>query len=244
MTPGSHHMIVYTSQDELRPEGTIDDASCGMGASFPFPSWLYSAQTSEAAIQLPGDDGAGKPLGMEVLANQPAFVQMHYLNATDAPIDAHVTLRAYALDAGREFTKTAAYVTYYGNIDIPAQAVNHVEPANLRDTTCSVPAGSKFWLMSTHAHKQAVKTRVLDGTTSVFESTDWEHPEPALWTGTAESPFYSFASGKLSYECTYTNPTNRAISTGDSAATDEMCMASGYYFPATSPKFCYNNQAL
>jgi len=28
---------------------------------------------------------------------------------------------------------------------------------------------------------------------------------------------------------------------GPSAATNEMCMATGYYFPATKPLLCLNN---
>ena len=71
----------------------------------------------------------------------------------------------------------------------------------------------------------------------VFESADWEHPGAKEM----DSPFYSFQSGKLTYECTYDNASNRTITTGESAATDEMCMASGYYFPSNTPKFCFNN---
>jgi hypothetical protein len=96
--------------------------------------------------------------------------------------------------------------------------------------------------MSTHAHKQAVHTEVRDGmptsTNVVFASDEWEHPGAKAWM---TSPFYTFASGKLTYECTYNNPTNRTITTGDSAQTDEMCMATGYYFPATKATICYNN---
>ena len=63
----------------------------------------------------------------------------------------------------------------------------------------------------------------------VFDGHDWEHPRRRrAWA----APFYRFASGKLTYECTYDNPTTNEIKTGDSAATDEMCMATGYYFPA------------
>jgi hypothetical protein len=38
----------------------------------------------------------------------------------------------------------------------------------------------------------------------------------------------------------FNSSTTRTITTGDSAQTDEMCMASGYFFPATKPVFCYN----
>ena len=72
-----------------------------------------------------------------------------------------------------------------------------------------------------------------------FASSDWEHPGAKTWMST---PFYSFASGKLTYECTYNNTTNRTILTGDSAQTDEMCMAVGYFFPADNAKWCFDGQ--
>jgi hypothetical protein len=95
-----------------------------------------------------------------------------------------------------------------------------------RNADQSVP---KFYVMSTHSHKQSVHTFIKDGATMVFDSTSWEHPSATAWSTT---PFFTFSSGKLSYQCEYMNPTNRTILDGDSAATDEMCMAIGYYFPA------------
>ena len=231
MTPGSHHLIMFTTgnNDEM-PPGTVSAANCGFGLN---TSWTYSAQTPQAEIALPADDGTGKPLAIEIPPNTAGFVQMHYFNPSDQAIEAHVTINAEALEAGAAFTKTAAYITYNGNISIPPGATNHVETM-----TCNAPANSKFWLMSTHAHKQAIKTEVLDGNDMVFSSTDWEHPGAETWMS---SPFRSFASGKVTYRCTYNNPTARTITSGDSAATDEMCMASGYFFPATKSMFCFNN---
>ncbi|MBX3156388.1 MAG: hypothetical protein KF773_10345 [Deltaproteobacteria bacterium] len=251
MTPGSHHMIMFTTGNtDVQPVGTVSSQNCGGGAGIGgAPVWTYAAQTPTADLRLPADDGTGKPLGMDVAPNTAAYLQMHYLNTTDAAIKVHVTLDAEAHDDAVAYTKTAAYVTFYGQIKIPALAQNHTEPRpvppstelNLANSTCDVPAGSKFWLMSTHAHKQAVHTEVRDGGAMVFQSDDWEHPIPRMQMA---APFFEFQSGKLTYLCRYTNPTNREIKTGDSAATDEMCMASGYFFPATKPVFCFNNIAF
>jgi hypothetical protein len=234
MTPGSHHLIMFTTgtQDKM-PPGTISATNCGaFGGGLNIPNWTYSAQTPNATMELPADDGTGKPLAIEIPPNTAGYIQMHYYNATDNPIQAHVTINAEALDAGAAFTKTAAYITYNAQISIPAGATNH---PHLQ--TCNAPTGAKFWLMSTHAHKQAIKTEIFDGTDQVFMSTDWEHPKASTWMA---SPFYEFASGKVTYRCTYNNPTNRVITDGDSAATDEMCMASGYFFPATKALICYD----
>jgi hypothetical protein len=234
MTPGSHHLILFLTQNDAQPPGTISTQNCGFGAAGGGTVWTYAAQTPDAEIGLPPDDGTGSPLAQRVPANSPAFVQMHYLNATDEVLRAHVTIDAFALEEGAPFTQTAAFITYNAQIAIPGMTSGHVE-----SRTCNVPAGAKFWLMSTHAHKQATKTAVKDGSTEVFSSTDWEHPGAATFM--TPQAFYEFSTNRITYECTYSNPTNRTIRSGDSAETDEMCMATGYFFPATRPLFCLDN---
>lgn len=240
MTPGSHHMIMYTTATDTMPPGTISASGCGGFGGNNVPSWTYATQTPTDEVVLPSDDGTGLPLAQEIAPGTPAYFQMHYLNATDADIQASVTLDAEALEAGAAYTKTAAFVTYNSQINVPPHATGDVE-----SMTCTVPAGAKFWSMSTHAHKQAVKTTVKDGgaasTQITFTSTDWEHPGAKTWTS---APFYSFASNKLTYECIYDNTGSNAGTTvvaGPSAETNEMCMATGYYFPATKPLHCLNN---
>jgi hypothetical protein len=238
MTPGSHHMIVFFTPSAGMPEGTVSSSSCGVGGSATnIPSWVYASSQVDSDMMLPADDGTGKPLGMDVTPGQFGYIQMHYNNRTDDPIIAHVTVNAEAHDAGVAATKTAAYITFNGNISIPPMSTG-VKATN----TCNIPTTSKVWLQSTHAHKQAVHTEVRDGTPTstnvVFSSNDWEHPGTKTWM---TSPFYQYTTGKLTYECTYDNPTNRTITTGDSAVTDEMCMATGYIFPATKSTICYNN---
>ncbi len=241
MTTGSHHMILFGTQSEVQPAGTVSATQCGIGGSSAtnIPSWLFAAATEHAELALPTDDGAGKPLGQDITAGQPAYIQMHYVNATDADMKVHVSINAEAYAAGAAYTKTAPYITFNGNINIPAGAVGDVETQ-----TCTTPAGAKFWQMATHAHKQAVKTEVKNGmptsTDIIYTSTDWEHPMSKLWMAT---PFFTFTGDKLTFSCTYNNTgsnASRVIRTGDSAQTDEMCMATGYYFPATKSQICYN----
>ena len=121
------------------------------------------------------DDGAGKPLGQEIKAGTPAYFQMHYLNAGETDIKVHVTVNAEAYAAADAYTPTAPYITFNGNISIPPGATGDAETQ-----TCSTPPGAKFWMVSTHAHKQAVKTEIKNGmpasTDIAFTSMDWEHP--------------------------------------------------------------------
>jgi len=180
----------------------------------------------------PADDGAGQPLGMALAPATAGYLQMRFLNAGDAPIDAQVTLGAGTLPGGTAYTASATYATYNGNIDIPAMAIGHVETQ-----TCAVPAGSKFWRLTTRTHKHATKAAIKDSGSTVFEATDWENPGAASYPA---APFLEFASGTLTNECTYNNPTASPISDGDSADTDETCEAIGYFFPAAVARFCFN----
>ncbi len=237
MTPGSHHMIMFfATENSGKPDGTVDD-NCGLGGSATnIPVWVYAAQTADQDLQLPTDDGTGMPLAQLVPAGQAAVFQMHYLNASDSPMTVHVELNAYALDAAAAYTPTAAYITYHNGITIGPDQVGAVATGN-----CNAPTGVKFWTMSSHSHKQSVHTQINDGSNIVFQSDDWEHPGAKNWDS---MPFYTFTNPKLTFSCTYNNNNQNdpnhlsTIHSGQSAVMDEMCMATGYIFPATQFKGC------
>jgi hypothetical protein len=231
MTPGSHHMIVFFSNDKQEEPGTITD-NCGFTGGGPTAAvWTYSAQEPHAEQPLP--DGVGMTVG----AGQYGFIQMHYLNTTEGDLSVHVTLNVDTYAEGAEYISAAPYITFNNDIVIPPNS----------DATfsgsCTVPTDKDFYQLGTHAHKQATHMQVENGTTMVFETDSWSEPGGVTWLA---SPFQRFDSGKLNYSCDYHNPTNRTIYTGDSAATDEMCMAVGYMFPATTPTVCvrYNGQDI
>jgi hypothetical protein len=227
MTPGSHHLILYFLPSLSQPEGTLtQDCEVFGGAGAGAPIWTYSSQTPEAVMALP--DG----VGMDIEAGQPAVIQMHYLNAGDTTLRAHVTINGVTFEPGAIYEKAAPYVTYNTQIDIPAGGTGFVQG------TCAVPDGAKFFLMSSHSHQFSTLTRVTDASEMVVESNNWEHPTVATWY---EDPFFEFASGALTYRCEYLNTSSARVRTGDSAKTDEMCMASGYFFPAEGPVFCLNS---
>ena len=232
LTPGSHHMIMFLNPGGSQPaDGTIDE-NCGLGgggSTTNLPVWTFATQTAHLEEDLPADDGTGKPLAQNIPANTAGYFQMHYLNASDTDEMVHVDLKAYALADGTAYTQTDAYITYVYNFSVPANTTGYQV-----NGSCPAPSGSKFWTVSSHTHKQSTDVKINDGTSLVLDSTDWEHPAVKDWTAT---PFYSFASNKVNWTCTYTNPNSTAINEGSSAQTNEMCMATGYYFPATGPKF-------
>lgn len=230
MTPGSHHMIVFASLGTQPADGAVDDCD---GADIPVP--IYGTQVPHEELLFPTDDGFGKPLAQLIEANTAGFFQMHYYNSGDEALTTHVELDAFALPAATEFTRTEIFATYNNDIEIPPHAMDFKVTA-----TCDV-FDKKFWSMSSHSHKQSVATKVTDGANVVFSSTDWEHPGREEW----QAPnFYQFQSPSITWECTYNNTGDNAESTvisGQSAATNEMCMATGYFFPAAGPRGCFMN---
>lgn len=212
------------------PRRNSDDCDT---ADIPVP--FFGTQVPHEELVFPTDDGFGKPLAQTIQANTAGFLQMHYLNTTDEPTTVNVTLSAHALPAGTEFTRTDLYATYNNDIAIPPAATNYKVSA-----TCEI-FDKKFWQMSSHAHKQAISTTILDGTTPVFTSTDWEHPGSERWVAPT---FYQFQATTVTWECVYNNTgdnATRTVRSGQSAQTNEMCMATGYYFPATGPRGCIMN---
>ena len=242
MTPGSHHMILYLTPADQQPVGTLSTTQCGIANGTTGPIWTYAAQTEDATAQLPADDGTGTPVGQPVRAGHSGFLQMHYLNATDSVLHAHVELNAYAYNDGVTVTPAGPFVTFNRHIDLMPATPAGPTPGMVNGS-CDVAPDEKFYVMTTHTHRQGVHTFVKDGNATLFDTTSWEHPGSAAWNAPA---FYNFTSGKLTYQSEYLNPNTYEIKTGDSAATDEMCMAIGYYFPAPGGQghFCLNDFML
>jgi hypothetical protein len=239
MTSGAHHLILSAGSTGQPADGTVSTTGCGIGTGSTFPPWLYAAHAAHGELALPADDGTGKPLGMAVPAGQPMFIQMYFTNSTASAQAAHVTLNAFAHPAGTAYTQTDAFVTYNSMISIAPGATGVVA-----SKTCSVPSGVKFWRVSTESHMQATATDLKDGSSVSFTSTNWEDPGAMTWPS---APFYSFTSGAMTYECTYSNTgsnANRTIHSGSSLQTDEICMGIGYFFPSTGPKFCLDSTSL
>jgi hypothetical protein len=164
---------------------------------------------------------------------------MHYLNATDHEISAHVELNGDAYADGTTVRGAAPFITYKFQIEIGAAQGSKASVTG----SCNASSNLKFFTMSTHVHKQGVHTSVKDGSTMVFQSDDWEHPGAQNWDA---APFFSFTSGMLTNQCDYINAngTDQPIVQGPSAATNEMCMAVGYFFdPArtnVAARICVN----
>lgn len=224
--------ILFTASDAY-PVGTVSGSSCSpTGANGIAATLLFDSRASTDELDFPLDDGSGTPVAAIVPSGQPAYLWIHVINATGASISPQVQFTATTYPAGTAVTRADPFVTYNGNISIPPSSTGVVAV-----DSCPTPAGAKFFNLTMLTHIYATGFGINDGATAKFSGTDWADPGALV---TLTTPFTAFASGKLTYSCTYSNPTGATITSGQSFRTNEVCMAATWYFPSTAPQFCYN----
>jgi hypothetical protein len=217
MSPGSsHHFITFQSATAGQADGYIQP-NCGIGTG----NWVYATSVSGQIIELKMPDTVGLTLG----ANAQLILNMHFVNPGSTP--AQPTLKLNVLLAKNVQYHASTMISFNATINIPAGGMQTVHG------TCQAPVGAKFFAMTTHTHKHATATDVnyIHGgqTQNIVHTTDWQNPDVGLWNA---PNFLTVQSGdSFSYSCAYTNTGPIAVTVGETAANNEMCMAIGYFFP-------------
>jgi hypothetical protein len=221
LAPGCHHMDVMRLSAPAGADGTLTDCDALAFSVSAMPA--YGAQAAEDDLALP------EGVAIEMDANQPIAVKLHYLNASTHPIDVRAAINLETVAKGAPYVRAASFTGSTTQIHVPARGSVRVHGA------CSAPRGAKFFRMTTHSHRFTTRETVSDGDAVIVDTHDWEHAKVESF----EKPFFEFKSGKVSFDCEYTNTTDREVGFGASAQTDEMCVALGYFFPADSgPVLC------
>jgi len=232
----SHHFILYKG-------GTGGGSACTLGAN----DWMYASSTPGQVIteNWPANVGLSVPNGTQLILN------MHFINPGTTV--SYPKIKVNLLFAKNVMYQAGTMVSFNSQINIPGATAAGPGMQTVSGT-CTAPAGAKFFTMSTHTHKHATAawveyvhggttTEIVHtGATSTYPAdqepgsgTDWEHPGVGLWTA---PNFLTVSSGdSFKYHCSYTNTASTSVTVGETAASNEMCMAIGYYFPAGSA-FC------
>lgn len=219
--------LVLTTTNVKRP-GTQTATGCGL-AGLTTPVVAYIARHSNDAFTFPPDDGTGKPVGQFLPKDQPAFLRVHYVNPTAGDVTVHAVLTATEYKT-TDVTRADPFVTYNSSINVPAMSTATATGS------CGVPVNARFFAMTMYTHKFATSVSVRDNGPTVYASSNID----LLDTDRFGLPFLTFATGKLTYQCDYSNPTNQTIQAGDGPAA-EQCMAIAWFTPSTGPKFCVNS---
>jgi hypothetical protein len=222
-TGSSHHFILFEASG---PDGQFTGGAVAgsVGGCTPQGTWLYATSTSGQIIELKMPDGVGLPMS----AGQQLNFNMHFINAGSMPVVPELKLNVlFAVNATQE---AAAMVSFNSGIAVP--------PMGTQDVTgsCSPPAGSKFFAYTTHTHRHggSVSTGAYTDVTyngmPIVHSTDWENPDVGLW---GPPNFLTINAGDtIGYDCHFVNTDSTLVTFGETAASNEMCMSIGYYFPA------------
>lgn len=236
LSSSSHHLIVYRDNMDTTEQTTPVDCQ-------PFTGALNtSGNIAPIMITQRADDLLTLPdrVAYTLAPNQMVKVEMHYLNATDAPIDAVATVDFYAADAS--VIDHEANILFIGSPDIDiapgAAATLH--------QFFTVPSyvdfsASNIFAITGHTHKLGTDMQVRVAPAKTGPMTDVYSPKPFLWsepeTTTHRPPFSVPKGGGLDFECKYTNTTNQRVKFGESA-NDEMCFFWAYYYPSQGSKVC------
>jgi len=237
--PGSHHLIVYRTNDT---EEQPDPFPCQ-----PFADLLNPAKGTPLMITQKSDDELVLPPGVAFAIGQAQFVrlEMHYLNATSDSIEVTATSTFYAMDEA-DFENEADFL-FFGNpdIDIPPNA-----SATLGPTFLPLPAmlsGSKFFGLTGHTHQLGTKVTVTTSDTENGAETpiydvdgwQWEEPETVYLEPALEIP----DGGGFHLTCDWNNTTANTVGFGESA-TEEMCFFWTYYYPSKGAFVCAHTDQI
>lgn len=239
MSPGSsHHFILYKGGTVAA--GTPPSTSCSLGAN----AWIYASSTPGQVVT----QNNPANVGLDIPANTQLILNMHFINAGSTT--AYPQIKLNLIYAKNVMYQAGTLVSFNAQIDVPA-ATSAGPGTQTVNGTCTAPVGAKFYQMSTHTHKHATaawvdyihngasQEIVHTGTASSYPADqemgsglDWEHPGVGLWT---TPNFLTVQQGdSFTYHCSYSNTSSMAVTVGETAAYNEMCMAVGYYFPAGS----------
>jgi hypothetical protein len=234
----SHHFIVYkTPETEERPDpypcqslqNLIDPAN-----GLP----LMITQKYEETLTLP----AG--VGFEFEANQMIRLELHYLNASDQPLDVKV-VSTFTPMSSAEFEHAADFL-FVGNPDIeipPGQSVT-------LETYMPVFADFfdvNFFGFTGHQHRWGTNVYVAVAESeqgpdiAVYDLPDfnWDEPETVYH----DPPIVMPEGGGFRFTCEWQNLGTTTARFGEKV-DDEMCFFWTYYYPARLPKTCFHTDQV
>jgi hypothetical protein len=230
MTPGSsHHFIAYQQGTGgpfgglTQPDGTL--SSCGFGGG----TWVYATSLPGTIVEMKFPTGVGLPFA----AGSQIMLNMHFINPSSAAVSPVVKMNM--LYVNNIQYQAASMTSFNSGINVPAATASGPGTQTVQGT-CTAPTGSNFFIVTTHTHKHATLAEVdyVSGgqSTNLVHTTDWEHPDVRIWN---EPNFLTIQPGdSFTYSCSYSNDSSSAVTVGETAASNEMCMEIAYYFPAGS----------
>jgi Copper type II ascorbate-dependent monooxygenase, C-terminal domain len=224
-TSGSHHVLLYqtpytaipTQKDTGEPVDTSKPFDCSDG---PTNGWSVTKLIGGSQNR-EGESLLAFPEGVAIHVGGIALLNVHYINAFDAPIDTDVVVELDTLPAEDVVQEGDLLFLYNPFISVPAG-----QTATAR-WTCPVYSDITIANIQSHMHSRGIGYEARINTDAPFYKND-------RWEGVPVQHYDNFtvrAGSTLDYQCNYRNTTGSSIYQGP-RTTDEMCMLIGSYYPA------------
>ncbi len=225
-TVGSHHFTLFRTTLTSIPEGegspTVGDCYAGAATYMnAIDGVVYAAATPVGDLTMP----AG--IGLPYVANEVLLLQGHYLNAAPDPISAHMSV--HLTTQTEPVQQNAGILFFYDPFIYVPQGARAIA-----STRCPIPQDITLVTEGSHYHARGVGYQAYldpptgpEATSPFYISNSWASPTIGV------DAMHARAGSHIRYYCDYDN-TEGALPyyQGQSAATNEMCMFVGLYYPA------------
>jgi hypothetical protein len=234
MSPGSHHFFLFNMDSTTTRNTAAAIGDCpGQGIEFhPFP---YLSQTPGHYIISYPQTNMGYPL---VAANG-LMMNSHYLNTGSTATTPTVSITIYPAKAGVVTVHVGSIFLNNTLFGVPAMTTT---PTWYPKTQTPITAEDYTIITNwSHMHKYSTDFQASANGNKFYDEPDWS--EPAMINANTDPmhllPMQMKANTAITWQCLYTNPTSTAMTFGDSAQTNVMCIYIGQYYPAdtTSPSY-------
>lgn len=207
--PGIHHILAFYLPGATDAPLT----TCSGLLSGPVP---YGTQNQHDTLTFPPG------VALKMPAANGFRLQMHYLNATAAPIVAQPSITFHLAAAGTVTQHAGLMVTP----DLDINVAPHSSATVFDD--CTIPQAMTIGRVEGHAHQHLTDFAATLAGQNIYSSTVWSEPEPKDFPGAG----LAFKVGDLlHFACSYSNMSGVPVTFGPSAQTDEMCVLSATYWP-------------
>lgn len=237
LNQGSHHLIIYRTTDT---EEILTPYDCE-----PFVDTLDPTKGSPLMVTQKHEETLTLPEGVAFTLepNQMIRLEVHYLNATDKPLDMEATATFIPIDE-KDYKHEADFL-FLGNpdIDIAPMSKAKLGPVflPLAKLIPGIADEAKFFAITGHTHRFGTNVSVSvaqnkeDPGTPVYDVEDWSWSEPET---VKHDPAFSIGpDGGFKFSCEWNNTSTQEVGFGESA-TAEMCFFWAYYYPSKGAYVC------
>jgi hypothetical protein len=216
MKPGSHHLVVFRIQDDGTMPASGPTPCTQLDIPVGFDGMLPGSQVPHAEYKLP--DG----VAMRFNGDHGLYFQSHYINTSmTETITSGVTF-SFTTMPDAQVQQTAGMI-FYSNFKLNLP----VGMASASDK-CVAKNDMNLFLATGHMHRHGLTFDATVAGTPLYHADTWDDPPAKIY-----APVQVITAGQeVDWTCTYNNDTGAPLRFGNSAATNEMCILGGIFYPS------------